>query len=297
MIKAKGKDIIILNILAYIVIGIIAAAAVIPFVMLVSSSVQSEDTVVKYGYSLIPRDFNPFAYKFIFKNPTDILRSYGITIFITLAGTAISLFFSAMTAYVLSRKDVKYRNAMAFYLFFTTLFNGGLVPYYLLISNTLKLKNTVVILLLSGMFNVMYILIIRTYISNSVPDSISESAKIDGAKDFAIFIKIVLPLLKPALAAIGLFVALGYWNDWFTSTLFITEKKMFPLQYLLYRMLTSARYAQEMASKNAAMGAQAVPQETIKLALTVVATGPIVLAYPFAQKYFVAGMTIGSVKG
>lgn len=297
MIKVKSKDVFLLNILAYIVVGIIAAVAVIPFVMLISSSIQSEDTVLKYGYSLLPRNFNLFAYSFVFQYPENILRSYAVTIFITLVGTATSLFFSSMTAYVLSRKDLKYRNGMAFYLFFTTLFNGGLVPYFILISNTLRLQNSFIILLLSGMFNVVYIFILRTYVTNSVPDSISESAKIDGASDFTVFVKVVLPLLKPALAAIGIFTALGYWNDWFTSVLFISEKKMFPLQYLLYKMLVSARIAQEMASKNAAMSQQAVPQETLKLAMTVIATGPIILVYPFVQKYFVAGMTIGSVKG
>lgn len=278
-------------------IGIIAAAAVIPFIMLLSSSIQSEDSVLKYGYSLFPRNFHPFAYSFIFQYPENILRSYGITIFITVFGTSASLFFSSMTAYVLARKDVKYRNGMAFYLFFTTLFSGGLVPYFILISNSLRLKNSLIILLLSGMFNVVYIFILRTYVANSVPDSISESAKIDGASDFTIFIKVVLPLLKPALAAIGIFVALGYWNDWFTSVLFISDKKMFPLQYLLYKMLISAKISQDMASKNAAISQQSVPQETLKLAMTVIATGPIILAYPFAQKHFVAGMTIGSVKG
>lgn len=297
MIKSRGKDVVLLNIIAYFTISLMAAAAVLPFIMLVSSSVQSETSVLKYGYSLIPREFKLTAYSFIFNNPGKTLRSYGVTIFVTLLGTFISLFFSSMTSYVLSRKDLKYRNGMAFYLFFTTLFNGGLVPYYLLVSNYLRLKNSILILLLSGMFCVIYIFIIRTYIANSIPDSISESAKIDGASDMGIFVKVILPLLKPALASIGLFVALGYWNDWFTSTLFITNEELFPLQYSLYKMLTFSRYAQQMLSKNGAVTAQAVPQETIKLAMTVVATGPIVLAYPFAQRYFIAGMTIGAVKG
>lgn len=294
---SKGKDVILLNIFAYIVVSIIAIAALIPFVMLIVGSLQSEDTVIKYGYSLIPREFKPVAYTFIFKNPTEILNAYVITIFITIVGTTISLFFSSMTAYVLSRKDVKYRNKMTFYLFFTTLFNGGLVPYYLLVANYLKLKNSIYILLLAGMFNVVYILIIRTYITNSVPDAVSESAKIDGANDFTVFVRIIFPLLKPALASIGLFIALGYWNDWFTSTLFITDPKLYPLQYVLYKVLTFATFSQKMLSKNGAVTSQQVPQETVKLALTVVATGPIILAYPFAQKYFVAGMTIGAVKG
>lgn len=297
MIKLKNKDVIVLNIFAYIFISIIAVVALIPFVILVVGSLQSEDVVLKYGYSIIPREFKPEAYSFIFRNPQEILNAYCVTIFITVVGTSISLFFSSMTAYVISRKHVKYRNQMAFYLFFTTLFNGGLMPYYLLVANFLKLKNSIFILLLSGMVNVVYIMIIRTYITNSIPDAIVESAKIDGANDFTLFVKIILPLLKPALASIGLFVALGYWNDWFTSTLFISDTKLYPLQYMLYKVLTFATYSQSLLSRNGAVTIQQVPQETVKLALTVIATGPIILVYPFAQKYFVAGMTIGAVKG
>ena len=294
---SMGADLILLNLFAYLFIGALALAAVLPFLVMISSSLQSEESVLRYGYSLFPREFRPDAYRFVFANPTKILRSYGVTLFVTAGGTLISLFFTSMTAYVLSRHDVRYRNALSFFLFFTTLFNGGLVPYYLLIANTLHLKNSYAVLLLSGMFSVMYIFIIRTYITGSIPDSLSESAKLDGANDFLIFLRVILPLLKPALASIGLFIALGYWNDWFTSTLFITKSDMFPLQYLLYKMLTYAKYAQQLAAKNGAVTGQNIPQETITLAMTVVATGPIVLAYPFVQKHFVAGMTIGAVKG
>ncbi|MBP3961782.1 carbohydrate ABC transporter permease [Paenibacillus lignilyticus] len=292
-----GKDVITFNIIAFIVVGFIGIATILPFVMLLVGSFQSESSILQYGYSLLPRTFDLGAYKFIFMEPEKIFHSYLVTIFLTIAGTGISVFFSSMTAYVLARKDVKYRNGMAFYLFFTTLFSGGLVPYYLLMSNYLHLRNTMMILLLNGMFNVIYILILRTYIANSIPDSISESAKIDGANDFSIFIRVVFPLLKPALASIGLFIALGYWNDWYTATLFITKDNLFPLQYTLYRILSSTTFAKQMLQNNGAASAIELPQQTVKLALTVVATGPIVFAYPFVQKYFVAGLTIGSVKG
>ncbi|MEX1030229.1 MAG: carbohydrate ABC transporter permease [Paenibacillaceae bacterium] len=297
IVMDKGKDMILFNIFAYLITGLVAIFAIIPFLMLVVGSVQSEDTIMKFGYTIIPRELDFTAYQYIFASPEKILRSYGVTLFITITGTVLSLLFSSMTAYVLSRKDVKYRNPLAFYLFFTTLFNGGLVPYYLLISNYLQLRDTLAILVLSNMFNVIYIFIIRAFIDNSLPDSISESAKIDGANDFVIYWKIVLPLMTPALASIGLFISLGYWNDWFTSTLFILDEKLFPLQYMLYKMLTFATFAQKILSENGAVSAMEVPTETMKLALTVVATGPIILAYPFAQKYFIAGMTIGAVKG
>ncbi|WP_309120200.1 carbohydrate ABC transporter permease [Paenibacillus sp.] len=293
----RGKDVLLFNIIAFITVGIVAGAAIVPFIMLLVGSFQSESSILRYGYSLIPRTFDLGAYTFIFNQPGKIVRSYGITIFITVVGTVLSLFFSSMAAYVLARKDVKYRNPMAFYLFFTTLFSAGLVPYFMLIANYLMLRNTITILLLSGMFNVLYILILRTYIANSIPDSISESAKIDGADDFSIFIKIILPLLSPALASIGLFVALGYWNDWYTATLFITEEKLFPLQYTLYKILSSTTFAKQLLEGNGAVSTIELPQHTVKLALTVVATGPIVLVYPFVQRYFVAGLTLGSVKG
>jgi putative aldouronate transport system permease protein len=292
----KGKDMTIFNIIAYIYIGIIAFAAVTPFYLLFVNSFQSEANVMKLGFTLIPKEFNLTAYKFIFDKPEKIMHAYGVTLFVTIVGTVISLFFTAMTAYVVSRKDVKYRNPMTFYLFFTTLFNAGLVPYYLLITNYLNINDTLLILVLSNMFNIIYLLIMRSYISTSIPDSISESAKIDGANDFFIFLKIILPLMKPALGSMGLFIALSYWNDWYSPTLFITKQSLQPLQYMLLSILRSTIYTQKLLSETGGV-AQSVPQETTKLALTVIATGPIVMLYPFVQRYFVAGLTIGAVKG
>jgi putative aldouronate transport system permease protein len=159
------------------------------------------------------------------------------------------------------------------------------------------MKNSILALILPNLFNVMYILIMRTNIANNIPDSIPESAKIDGANDFSIYLKIILPLSKPVLASIGLFVTLMYWNDWWNAMLFITNDKIFPLQYILYRILTYSMYAQELLKKSGALVQLDMPKESLKLALTVITTGPIVLAYPFAQKYFVAGITIGAVKG
>lgn len=293
----RGSDVVILNVIAYIFIGILSLLAVIPFIMLVSSSLQSDQSVIMNGYSLLPTDFDIGAYKYIFENPAGILRSYGITIFVTLTGTSASLFLSSMTAYALSRKDVRYRNKIAFFMFFTTLFSGGLVPSYILNVKYYHLQNTLTILLVSNLFNVMYILILRNNISNTIPDSISESAKIDGANDFLIFVKMIIPLLKPALASIGLFVALAYWNEWASAMLYINKDELYPLQYQLYKIISFSTYAEELITNNGAVSNIDAPKETLKLALTVVATGPIVLAYPFAQKYFIRGMTLGAVKG
>lgn len=296
MLKEK-RDTIILNVIAFTVLGLLALAAFLPFAMLVLNSFQSEDALLRNGYALIPKEFSTRAYEVIFSKPDKILRSYGLTIFITVVGTVVSLFFSSMTAYVLARKDVKYRNPMAFFLFFTTLFNAGLAPNYLLMTKYLHLRDTVLVLVLVNMFNVTYILILRNNVANTIPDTISESAKIDGANDFVIFIRIILPLMKTALASIGLFIALGYWNDWWTAMLYIQDQRLFPLQYMLYQLLSYSSYMTSLLSSAGVTSAISMPTETLKLALTVVATGPIVLAYPFAQKHFTKGITVGAVKG
>jgi putative aldouronate transport system permease protein len=290
----KTTDVILLKVISYTVIGAMALFTVFPFLMLLVSSFTSENYILLHGYTLFPKEFSLDAYALIFHYPDQILRSYGISILLTVGGTAVSLFIASMAAYVMYRKEVKYRNALAFFLFFTTLFNGGLAPYYIIISSVYHLKNTLFVMLLVPMFNVMNILILRNFIKGSIPDSLNESAKIDGAGDFRTFVQIILPLSKPALASIGLFTALAYWNDWWTPMMFVEREALFPLQYKLYLILSSANMAANAV--HAAVNIR-LPQESLKLALTVVSTGPIVLAYPAVQKYFIKGITIGAVKG
>ena len=289
----KSADYIALNIISYLVVGFFALFTVAPFIILIMNSFTTEHYIINYGFSLFPTEFSTSAYKFIFEYPEQIIRAYGVTIFITVVGTAISLFLSSMAAYVMFRKEIKYRNALAFFIFFTTLFNGGLAPYYIIVSNTLHLQDNILVMLLVPMFSAMNILILRNFIKGSIPDSLVESAKIDGAGDFRIFIQIVLPLSKAALASIGLFTALGYWNDWWTPMMFMQNNKLFPMQYVLYQILSSANMSSTMAN----VTRYEVPKETLKLAMTVVSAGPIVFLYPFVQKYFVKGVTIGAVKG
>ncbi len=290
----KASDIIELRIIAYLVVGFFAFIALFPFVVLLVNSFSSEHAILNYGYELIPREFSLRAYEMIFENPLKMLRTYGITFLIAGLGTAISLFFSSMAAFVISRKELRYRNVLSFFLYFTTLFNGGLVPYYLLISKTLHLQNTIAVMLIVPMFSVINILILRNFISNSIPDSLFESARIDGANDFSMFIQIVIPLSGPALASIGLLTALGYWNDWWTPMMFVPRESMWPLQYTLYNILASINFAANMVSS---LPLSSMPSESLKLAMTVVATGPIIFAYPFVQRYFVKGITMGAIKG
>lgn len=289
-----SPDKLLLTLIAYVVLGCIALITVFPFLVLVVNSFASEHAIINYGYSLVPRELSVSAYELVFLNPQKILQAYGVTLFITGFGTAASLFLSSMAAYSLSRKDLRYRNKLAFFIYFTTLFNGGLAPTYIVITTVLHLKNTLAVLILGPMFSVFYILILRNFFMHSIPASLSEAAKIDGAGDFTIFLKIVLPLTAPALASIGLFTALAYWNDWWTAMLYVERQSLMPLQYVLYKILSSVTMAANIVNNVATLN---LPKESLKLAMTVISIGPIVLAYPFVQRFFIKGITLGSVKG
>ena len=283
------------SVIGYLIITLMALICLIPFIMLISGSLTAEQTIRFYGYSLFPRDVTFEAYRLIFKYPIKIIRAYGVSIFITIAGTGIGLFLTTMVAYVISRKDFKYRNVLSFYFYFTTLFNGGMVCTYIFYIQYLHLKDSMLALILPGLLNVFYLLIMRSFIAD-IPSALIESAKIDGAGDFTIFIKIILPLLKSGLATIGLFIALGYWNDWYNAMLYINSEEKYPLQYMLYDLLMKTQALAQIASK-AGIQVENLPSSSLKLAMAVVATGPIILLYPFVQKYFVKGITIGAVKG
>jgi putative aldouronate transport system permease protein len=289
-----APDKLLLTAIAYVVLGCIAFITVFPFLVLVINSFASEHAIINDGYSIVPRELSVSAYELVFLNPQKILQAYAVTLFITSFGTAASLFLSSMAAYSLSRKYLRYRNKLAFFIYFTTLFNGGLAPTYIVITSVLHLKNTLAVLILGPMFSVFYILILRNFFMHSIPASLSEAAKIDGAGDFTIFLRIVLPLTAPALASIGLFTALAYWNDWWTAMLYVERQSLMPLQYVLYKILSSVTMAANIVNNVATLN---LPKESLKLAMTVISIGPIVLAYPFVQRFFIKGITLGSVKG
>lgn len=212
----------------------------------------------------------------------------------------IGLLLQTMTAYVLSRKDFEWRNKFSFFFYFTTLFNGGLVPYYVLMTRTLNLKDSYLALLLPLLFNVYNLLIMKSYIT-ALPDSLIDAAKIDGCGEVRTLFQIVMPLIKPALATVGLFIALAYWNDWYNAMLYINTEDKYPLQYFLYQQVNNIEAYKKLiansAVSSAVVTAVSLPTQTLKMALTIVVTGPIILAYPMVQKYFVQGITIGAVKG
>ena len=289
-----GRDVVRLHALAYSVVGFLALVALFPFAMLAVNSFASEHAIINYGYAFVPREYSLAAYSMIFQSPQKMLRTYGLTIFITGVGTLVSLFFATMAAYVLSRRELRYRNHLAFFLYFTQLFNGGLVPYYIFLSKGLHLQNSVLVMILVPMFSVLNILILRNYIGSAIPVSLFESAKMDGANEMTLYLRIALPISKPALASIGLLTGLGYWNDWWTPMMFVQRESLFPLQYTLYQLLASINFAAAMVNSLPVIN---MPKESLKLAMTVVATGPIILVYPFIQRYFVKGITLGAVKG
>ena len=229
-----------------------------------------------------------------------MFRAYATTIGLTIAGTLLGLAMQTMTAYVLARKEFEWRNFFSFFFYFTTLFSGGLVPYYLLMRRTLHLVDSYLALLLPLVFSVYNLLIMKSYIMG-IPDSLVDAAKIDGCGEFRTLVQVVVPLIKPALATVGLFIALAYWNDWYNAMLYINSSEKYPLQYFLYQQITDIEAYKKLIANgtvsSAVVSAVSLPTQTLKMALTIVVTGPIVLAYPFVQKYFVQGITIGAVKG
>jgi putative aldouronate transport system permease protein len=289
---ASGR---IFTITGWIFITFITLVCLLPFILLISGSFSSDQSIRFYGYSVLPRDFTMEAYRVVFKYPEKVARAYGVSIFITVTGTVCGLFLLTMTAYVISRKSFKYRNILSFFFYFTTLFNGGMVCTYIFYIRYLHLKDSFLALILPGMFNVFYLLIMRSFVA-AIPQALIESAKIDGAGEFKIFIRIILPLLPSGLATIGLFMALEYWNDWYNAMLYINTNAKYPLQYMLYDLQMQAQALAQIASQ-VGIRVENLPTNSLKLAMAVVTTGPIVLLYPFVQKYFIKGVTIGSVKG
>jgi putative aldouronate transport system permease protein len=286
----------VFNAVAAIVLIILSVLCIIPFIIIVSGSLTSNDTIIKEGYSIIPRNITFEAYKTIFENPEDILKAYEVTIFVTFAGTLIGLTITAMTGYVLSRKEFRYRNIISFLIYFTSIFGGGLVPWYFMYTGVLQAKGTLFPIIVPGLMSPFLIILMRTFIVTALPNEVTEAAIVDGAGNFTIFCRVVLPVVTPGLATVGLFLALGYWNDWYRSSLFSTNSSTWMLQYYLYNMVNRAEALRRIAAQSDVMFTD-LPRESVKLAMAVVVTGPILLLYPFIQKYFVSGITVGAVKG
>lgn len=292
----KDSVMIAFDVIKYILLTITSLLCVLPFVLIVSGSITSNETILREGYSILPRDISFDAYSMIFKAPKDILQAYKITIYYTAVGTLTGLAVIVLTAYVISRKEFKYRNVVSFLIYFTSIFGGGLVAWYLMYTNILGLKGTTFAIWFPAIMSPFLVILMRTFITGSVPDAIVESAKIDGAGHGTVLTRIVLPVLGPGLATVGLFLALGYWNDWYRSSMFSTDSSTWELQFYLYNMLNASQALKAM-SQASSVPMDSMPGQTMKLAMAVVATGPVLIFYPFVQRYFVTGITIGAVKG
>jgi putative aldouronate transport system permease protein len=274
---------------------------VIPLLLIVMVSFSNEGAVLREGYKFIPEQLDVTAYRFLFEDFRQIARSYGISIFVTVVGTIISLIIMALYAYPISRRDFPHAKFFTFFVFFTMLFNGGLVPWYLVYTQMLELKDTLFALIMPMLVAAFFVLIIRTFFQTTIPTAILESAKMDGAGELLIFLRIVMPLSLPVLATVALFQTLSYWNDWFLSLVFITGEENVSIQYLMYKTMQNISYlatnSTAAAAINAAGGTVSFPSETVRMAMVIVGIGPIIFAYPFFQKYFVKGLTVGAVKG
>ncbi len=295
-----GKDVVALNIIAYTFCGVMALMCLVPFLMILAGSFSSETAITQNGFSLWVQDFSFEAYKTVFRDPSVVFKAYGVTICLTAFGTIVGLLLQTMTAYVLSRKDFEWRNGFSFFFYFTTLFSGGLVPTFVLYTQTLNLQDNYLALLLPLVFSVYNLLIMKSYIT-AIPDSLIDAAKIDGCGEVRTLFQVIMPLIQPALATVGLFIALAYWNDWYNAMLYIKSEDKYPLQYFLYQQVNNIEAYKKLISNNAVnssvVSAMSLPTQTLKMALTIVVTGPIILAFPMVQKYFVQGITIGAVKG
>lgn len=294
MTRTKRNETGSFQAIGYLAVSLVALACLVPFLLIVSGSITDEAAIFRYGFRLVPAKLSFVAYETLFRFPEKILRAYGVSIGVTVAGSLIGLFLTAMTAYVLLRKSLRMRNQLAFFFYFTALFQGGLIPTYILMVRYLELKDSLLALVVPTLLNSWNIFLMRNYM-RAIPESLAEAAIIDGAGEFTIFRKVFLPLSGPGIATIGLFLALHHWNDWYHAMLYIDTETKYPLQYFLHRMLNSTRLADEAGMSGLRMDMP--PQESMKMAMAVVATGPIIFAYPFVQKYFVKGLTIGAIKG
>lgn len=278
----------------------VVCACLLPFLLLAVTSFSDEMTLLQEGYSFLPSKFSLAAYEYLWRDAENIVRAYGITVLVTVVGTFVGLSITALCAYPLSRRDMPMRKPLSFIVFFMLLFNGGLVPTYLVYTQLFDMKNSILALIIPGLLsNGFYVLIMRTFFTSSIPVPVIESASMDGAGEYKIFFRIVLPLSLPILATVGLMQTIGYWNDWFNGLVYITDNKLFSLQNMLNRILLNAQFLTSSAmGNNTEVSASAnIPMESVRMAMAVIGTVPLLCAYPFFQKYFVKGLVIGAVKG
>lgn len=276
---------------------LLSLICLIPFVLLIASSVTEETTLIREGYSFFPQALSLDAYKYLLVDSDSIIRGYLISVLATVVGTVANLALTTMLAYPLSRRNLPGRNVIAFLVFFTMLFNGGLVPSYMMWTQVFHIKNTFAALILPNlMMGAFYVIMMRTYLTSNVPDEVIEAARIDGAGEFRVLIQVVMPMSVPIVATLALLVGLNYWNDWLNGLYYVNDDSLYSIQVLLYQMLMKADFLRSSASSALPVGIQ-LPAVGIKMAVAVLGTLPMLIVYPFFQRFFVKGIVIGAVKG
>lgn len=296
MIENKRAK-IIQNSIIHTIFIVFSFLCIIPLVVIASVSLSEEGNLNTFGYTLIPKVFSLSAYKFVFSNPDQIITAYFISIMRTVVGSLVSLMVISLLAFPLSRSDFKFKKTLSFYVFFTMLFNGGLVPWYILVTRYLDMKNTFSVLFVPFLVIPWFVLLLRSFFKQ-IPMSLYESAKIDGASEYTVFFRILLPLAKPALATVGLFICLNYWNDWWLPLLYIDVDNLVPLPAMLSRMMSNITYLTTQKTNSfITINISNLPKESARMAMCLLAAGPMLFIFPFFQKYFVRGLTAGSMKG
>ncbi len=283
----------------HIVLILVSLIILIPFLLLLSSSFTEEQTLIAKGYSILPREISLEAYRYLFGGAGNIVRAYGITFLVTAIGTSAGLLMTVLLAYALSVKDLPFRKLISFLVFFTMLFNGGLIPTYMMYTNVFHIKNTLAALIVpSLMVNAFFVIIARSFFETNIPKEVVEAGRIDGCGEIRIFFKVVMPMSLPIMATIGLMIGLGYWNNWTNGLYYITDKNLFSVQQLLTEMVKNMQALQsgELAGMDPST-VQNLPSTSLRMATAVVSVIPVMLIYPIFQKYFVKGIAVGAVKG
>ena len=287
------------QIVVHFIMILLCVFCLFPFLLLVVSSFADEQQLIRDGYTIIPKSFSTAAYDYIFRNAATIFRAYGTTIMVTVIGTVMNIVLTTLLAYPLSRKDLPHRNVWSFLVFFTMLFNGGLVPSYIMWTQYFHIKNTYAALIVPGlMMGAFYVIMMRTNLSQNIPEEVLEAARIDGAGEWRILGRIVVPMSLPIIATLLLLVGLAYWNDWTNGLYYLTNKKFYTIQVLLNAMLQDLQVLLSSSFSGASnVDVSSMPSTSIKMAIAVVGASPVLCIYPFFQKYFVKGITVGAVKG
>lgn len=284
------------NVVFNIILILFCTACIYPLLIVLGTSFTDEASITQFGYNIIPSKFSINSYKFIFTGASTIVNAYGLTIFVTVVGTMLSVLMTALYAYPLSRKELKYRKFFTIFLFITMVFGGGLVPWYLVCTRLLGMQNTIAALIVPALMNSFYVIVLRTFYQTTIPDAVIESARIDGANDIITFFKIVMPLSLPGIATIAIFASIHYWNDWWLPLMLVSKPKLYNLQFLLKQVMDNVNFLQSSNTISGLADVQ-IPSEGMRMATCILTIGPIIFVYPFFQKYFVKGLVVGSVKG